>query len=812
MTAAIDWEKVQRIFHATLDLTEREQERFLVRIGEGHPAVAEEVRALLAAHARTGLLDGTGPFDPMASDAHLIGGTVGPYRIVRRLGRGGMGIVFLAERDDDQFEQRVALKLLRGDPAGDLRERFLREREILAGLSHPNIARLYDGGVTGSGIPWFAMELVEGEQIETWCESERLDVEARLRLFCLVCDAVQYAHQNLVVHRDIKPSNVLVTRDGEPRLLDFGIAKLLETDGERTETVEQRLTPPYAAPEQLCGGSLTTATDSYALGVLLYRLLAGVHPYRIDASFPVLARSICESEPTRPSVAVAKRNPGGAPRLERRLRGDLDTIVLKALRKEPERRYATAGALAEDIRRHLAGRPVAARPDTAGYRASKFIRRHRVAAIAGLAASITVVAGAIGMGWQARRATAQARIAETERDRARVEAARAEETKDFMLGLFSAADPRESMGREITVRELVDLGAEGLLEGDQLADQPLVRASMLDVVGQVYDRMNRWDRARPILERALAIRREHLSADDPDLATSLNSLAVMLLNKGQIDAAEPLALEALEIRRRVPGGELDVATSLNNVAAIPFMRGDYAGAEGRIREAIEVRKAGGDFGPDLAVNIDALAGILREQGRYAEADSLFGEALAIKRAHLDPAHPDLAQSYNNLAGLRLRSGDAAGAERSYREALAIYRRIDPNHSVVATIVSNLGSSLETQGRYTEAESAYLESLRIRRALFGDENDDVSVSLNNLGLLYARTGRFAEARPMLEESLAVRLGVHGESHPMVGRAYHNLGFLTEEEGNVERAAELYRRAWEIRLATLGETHPETEESA
>ena len=815
--SGVDWDRVQNLFHRASELPAASRSDYLDSVETDDPRIVTEVRSLLEAHDTEGVLDLALPDPQELADAARIGMKVGPYRIIDTLGRGGMGVVYLAERADDQFNRRVALKVVRPDRAHALTFRFLKEREILARLSHPNIARLYDGGLTKNGTPWFAMELVDGEEVERFCDARALDVEERLELFATICDAVQYAHQNLVVHRDLKPGNVLVDVTGQPKLLDFGIAKLLERDADVTAPMHQQLTPRFAAPEQITGEPITTATDTYTLGVLLYRLLTGRHPYDTAGSFAGAARAILEVEPDRPSAVVQGRSgPGGGfatrtPGSGKRMRGDIDTIVLKALRKEPERRYATAGDLAADIRRHLAERPVTARPDTARYRASRFVRRHRVAVAGAGVTFATILAGAIGMGWQANQAREQALIAGEERDRARLEASRSEATVDFMLGLFAAADPRESLGREITVRELVDTGATGLMDGDELRDQPLVRASMLDMVGKVYDRMNRFDEARPLLEQAVDLRREHLPPDAEELAESLNNLAVMLLNSGDLDAAEPLLEEALVIRKGLPDAAEQVASTLNNLAAIPYFKGDYGTAEVRIREAIAVRRAAGDDGPDLATNLDGLAGILRNQGRLAEADSLFTEALAIKRKHLDPAHPDLAHSYNNLAGLRLREGDAAGAETAYREALEVFRRVEPEHSLVGTVLSNLGSSLESQGRRDEAERAYVESLELRRRIFGSDNEDIAISLNNLGLLYAREGRFDDARPLLEESLAMRQRIFGEEHPSVASAYHNLGFLEVELGNRDEAARLYRRALSIRRVTLGETHSRTRES-
>ena len=486
---------------------------------------------------------------------------IGPYRIIELLGRGGMGSVYLAEREDNSFEHRVALKVLRsGLNDTGMEARFKSERQILADLRHPNIARLIDGGTTVDGVPYLAMEYVDGSRIDGWCDHRRLSIDERLDLFRVVCSAVQAAHRSLVVHRDLKPANILVTPEGHPKLLDFGIAKILGPSSHAhtmavTGTLDRLLTPAFASPEQVLGEPVTTVSDVYSLGVVLYELLVGTSPQIFkNSSATEVERVVCHENPDRPSLTVRRRKgtmAGSAAardrrltedRLARRLAGDLDTIVMTALRKEPERRYPSVEALAEDLRRHLARLPVKARPDTVSYRAGKFFRRHRASVIASAAGVIAV----LGFGIQS---TVNARLAVKERDRAlvaeeqaRVEAQTAERVSTFLVDLFRVADPGENRGEEISVRKLLDRGATRL--DDELADEPGTRARLLRAVGEVYGNLGEYTRSSELLTRSVEVLRRD-SPQSLELAATLNELAKVRFNLGHVDEAKDLAREAL---------------------------------------------------------------------------------------------------------------------------------------------------------------------------------------------------------------------------------------------------------------------------
>jgi eukaryotic-like serine/threonine-protein kinase len=530
---------VDAIFDAALDVGPNERGAFVAQACGSDAALRDRVRSLLAAHDRSdGFLQ-----TPAAQLTALllevsspVGGVpperVGPFRIVRELGHGGMGVVYLAEREGAEFQQRVALKLVRHLGAGDdIYRRFVEERRILALLEHPRIAHLVDGGLTSDGVPYFAMELVEGERIDDYCNGRNLSIEQRLDLFIDVCEAVQYAHEHLVVHRDLKPSNILVRGDGQLKLLDFGIAKLLDplraAEGDPTQTGAVALTPEYAAPEQVRGRPVSTATDTYALGVLMYVLVTGRRPYEVRGlTAAEVERLVCEIEPPRPSTVAPTR-------LQRRVRGDLDLIVMKALHKEPSRRYSTASALRDDIRRFRAGLPILARPDSVAYRAGKFVRRNRAGAGATLVTTAALVAATAFSATQAREAQRQRDTAlhEVERQRAMVE-----------MQNVLASDSRDGEGRHLLPKQRIALAAEVLSR--QFASQPwLIVERLADLSSQLYELGDR-EAERAMLSRGSTIAR---NADLPiQLALVECGRAYSLAYDDQLDSAR-LALAAAKV-------------------------------------------------------------------------------------------------------------------------------------------------------------------------------------------------------------------------------------------------------------------------
>jgi serine/threonine-protein kinase len=817
------WHEVIELFEQAMDQPIVDRERF-VNDAAADADLRDRVLAMVRADVHTHrLLDATPDAIASAvleeSAARLQGLRLGPYTLLREVGRGGMGTVFLAERED--VDKRVALKLMSGGLASRERiERFLLERRVLAQLEHPNIARLLDAGVAPDGTPWLAMEYVDGQPIDAWCDARRLDVSDRLVLFEKVCDAVAYAHRNLVVHRDIKPSNILVTAEGEPRLVDFGIAKLLDaTDptGTLTHTTHP-MTPEYASPEQLRGEAITTASDVYQLGVLLFELLTGRRPHRVAAERRhEIERAILDSDAPRPSLVVttatdeiAQARATTPDRLRRRIGGDLDNIVLMALRPEPALRYASAQQLREEIRRHQSNQPVIARPATVRYRTSRFVRRNRVVVAAAAIVFLSLVGATVGMTWQARLSDNAARIAAEQRDRANIEAAKAEQVAAFLTDLFQQSDPDVALGRDITARELLARGAQRLGEDGELAAQPLVRAELLNVLGRVYRDLGSAADARKLLEEGLRLRRAHLETNHADLAESLSSLGALAVNENRTADASAYLQEALAIRRVSPtpdSGQL--AAALHNLAGVHMQNAAYDTAEALLREAVRIRRGLDEENTDnLEGSLQGLGVAMSRQGKLAAADSFLREVLRVRRARLDPRHPELARTIMNVGALKIRQREYAAAEPYLREAIGIWRVVLGKHTDLATALNNLGSSLESQGELEEAESAYRESLEMKRELIAGDHASIAFSLNNLGLLLEKRGDIARAEALLLESLAMRRRLQGDNHPEVADALYNLGLFNVRRGRDARAERDFTRALEIRRERVGTANRQT----
>ena len=827
------WARVQEIFAAAAEVAPGERDAFLIAETGGDEGLRREVDSLLAADSESDefleqpALPGRISQILAAGPSDKVEGRIGPYRLLRKLGEGGMSRVYLAVRDDG-FQRLVALKVIRrGLKSEDLLHRFRTERQILAGLDHPNIAKLLDGGSTEDGLPYFVMEHIDGIPVDEYCDRNRLTVFQRLQLFLDICAAIQYAHQNLVVHRDIKTSNILVTAGGTAKLLDFGIAKLLKPEQfpvpvELTATMMRPMTPFYASPEQVQGRTITTASDVYSLGVLLYKLLTGHLPYQVEShTSKEVERAVVETPPERPSTAVSRVEtvPRGGDeqatitpetvsrarsvqphQLKRILAGDLDTILLAALRKEPQRRYGTVEQFAEDVRRSLAGLPVRAHKDSLGYRGRKFLQRNRVPIGVGAVIVTLLVGFATTMAMQASRIALERDAAQRERDRA-------EQVVTFLQDIFRISDPNEEGGETITAREILDSGAARVSR--ELRDQPEVQATLMQAIGNVYRNLGLHDLAEPLLREALSIRRRVLGDDHPAVAQSLNNLGVVLRQRGDYDGAEPLFNEALEMRRRqyVDVNHPNLAESLHNLALLYQDRGRYPVAEKLMREAIAIQRAvEGGSGADLAALLAKLGILLAEVGDWEGAEQPFREALELRREALGEDHPLVADSLNDLGVFLGIQGDLESAESMLREALEMRRRsLNEDNPVLAESLNNLGRLLREKGDYAGAEELYREAIAVRSKRLGRDHRLVAIHVHNLGQVLQAQGKLAQAEVQLRDALTIRVKVLGEKHSEVGISYMALGDLLVQQGRAATAEPLLRKGIEALSATLPPNH-------
>jgi len=869
---------LEDILTEVLDADPEQRDRLLAERCAGDPEMAQEIRSLLAETegAESWFEQLSRRSGALLGEAEAEGSTLptdrrfGHYRLERQIGAGGMGTVYYAERADDLFRKGVAIKLLPpGMGTEALLRRFEAERRILAGLQHPGIAGLLDGGVAEDGTPYFVLEYVEGLPIDRYCRERGLSVEDRLRLFLQVCEAVEHAHRNLVVHRDLKPGNILVTEEGRAKLLDFGIAKVLdlgvdEEDLQLTRMHGRPLTPGFASPEQVRGETLTTSADVYSLGVLLYLLLAGKPPYEVAGLTPSRAEAaVCEDVPPLPSEAVAV--PGGAEsggaglegpaleRLRRRLRGDLDVMVMTALQKDPARRYPSVRAMAADIERHLTGHPVQARPDTPGYRVSRFVRRHRTLVTAYVALSALLVGFTVLASYTALTSRAQNLAITLERDRAQLESRKAAAVSEFLVSLFGANDPDVSGGEALSALDLMERGAQS---AGALANQPAVQAGVLDVIGQIYTRLGRYDRAEPLYREALDLQRALVAEGGParggglgggtadvELARILVHLGDLLENVGRHDEAKIYLMEAVSVAEAT-GAPVVMANALSDLGLVHYAVGDYSAAEESHRAALALRReylgnrhertgaslqnlalvlSAVDRGTEaeaayrealdiyreyfegdntaLAVTLNSLGRLLAERGEFGEALPLLDEALRIQRVRLGPGHPNVALALNDIAVARVRQGDFVGAEDPFREALAIREvALGPDHPHVGISLNNLSFTLFRQEKLEEALLLRVRAYELALARLGNAHDNTGVFAHNVGEVLERMGRTREAEDRYRESLAILERAFPAGHSLTTRPLLALGQLLLAEGRPGEAEPFLRSALELRQRT------------
>lgn len=804
------WERLCGIYHAVRDLHGDDLASALDEHCRDDDALRREVLALLDSSGDAELhlarlAAGAGIASPDAEDLlHAAGREIGNYRLLRILGRGGMGVVYLAERADGLYEKRIALKLLPlGMVTPEARQRFARERAILAQLDHPGIARLMDGGVTDEGTPYFVMDFVAGEPLDEYCEHNTTGLRDRLRLFREICAAVDYAHRHLVIHRDIKPSNILVTTEGEVRLLDFGVAKLLDPGetGEPTATRPDRryISPSYAAPELLGGAPVTTACDVYALGMVLYELLAGNAPFDRDKRSPIewmeAVRDLRPEPPSRRCVFGTTWT--------RRLAGDLDTITLKALSAEPERRYATVRDLQEDLERHRKGLPVAARPDSLGYRVSRFWRRHRLVAGLGVLLGLSVIGGLAASLWQGHQAALARDRAELSAERARQEAETSERVARFLGDLFMTANPERTDGAPLSALELLDKGAE--MVDEKFPDDPAIRAELKHKLAGIYVDYQMPDKARPLLEQALETRRRVLGPVHPDTAHVLHTLGVLAYKNGHYEDA----LERLEEVRRAleanPGDPTRLGHALNMLGMVHKRLGRFEEAIADYEAAIRIfGTEGGKQDPNLGRALNNLGLVYYEMSRFEEAIARLEKALAIHEATAGPDHPMVAGTLGNIADARRMNGETDGIVEPLQRAVRIMESAwGRDHPSTGVQLGNLARALTALGDLDEAETLHKEAIDIRSRHMGPDHVYNAYNLNGLGQIYFKRNDPAGAMPYLEEALAVRERAFGPDHPDVADALDQISVAYSKMQDYPNARQRSERALEIRREYFSE---------
>ena len=714
------WREVSPHLDHALALDENERAAWLDAFASENPELADLIRRLLQEHSALSdekFLE-TAPEVP-AGEASLKGRRVGAYTLLSSIGQGGMGSVWLAERSDGRFERRVAIKFLHFSVAahGGI-ERFKREGRILGQIAHPNVAELLDAGVTTSGEPYLVLEYVEGEPITEYCDREKLGVNARIRLFLEVLGAVAHAHTNLVVHRDLKPSNVLVRNDGRVKLLDFGIAKLLADDAAAASatllTLEAgaAMTPQFAAPEQITGAPVTTATDVYALGVLLYLLLTGHHPAGDNPRSPAdLVKAIVDTEPPRPSEITAHNTNHEAgtglangEKLSRELRGDLDNIVAKALKKNVAERYTSVAAFADDLQRYLKHEPVSARPDSFGYRASRFIRRNRVAVGLTTVAMLAIIAGTTATLIQARTARRQRDTALRERDRAA-------RVTQLLTDMFKVSDPNEPAGSGVSAREVLDKASFEV--STELKNNADLQVEMLSAIGVVYSNLGVYDEARALLEKSIEVGRAAGESSDPVVLRAMDNLGVVLMQEGRPAEAERWQRQALEIQQRVLGPEA----------------------------------------PDTLGTMTDLANTIDEQGRPDEAIALARKTLDLKRRVFGQENESTLALMDNLAAMYGGDGRFQESEQLEARTIELERKVFGPHNLrLLNSMSNQGDTLFYLQRYSDAKDIWEQARSVELQVLGPTHPETARSTYNLGCIAAQEGKIDQAFLYLKDAI------------------------------------------------------------
>ncbi|MFN1836053.1 tetratricopeptide repeat protein [Balneola sp. MJW-20] len=790
------WTKIETICDEALKLEAEERETYLLNSCGEDKALLSEIRSLLdqsetellsrpLVHLESSLIFS----DEESSKEKMIG----PYRLIREIASGGMGKVFLAVRNDEQFERFVALKVIRKELVNEsILQRFYEERQILASLNHPNIGRLFDGGTTEEGVPWFAMEYVEGIPITQFLNQNRYGTEKKIELFLKVCSAVQYAHQNLIIHRDLKPENILITASGDPKLLDFGIAKLTGAEQKPGQTQYQNriMTPEYASPEQVRHDNITTASDVYALGVLLYQLLTDTLPYEFVKRSPAeIERTICNTIPPLPSTRANNKA----------LKGDLDCVILKALKKDPADRYASVEQLSADLNRYLKDRPVLAQKDSLVYQTRKFVSRNKwsvtVSAVIGLLiitfATVTMI----------QSQTIQERAVEAERERDR-----AEQVSGFLTNLFELVSPDQAQNNALSAVELLQRGAERV--DTEFRDQPAQQANLYLVISDVYETLGSFDEALIHAEKAFSLLEDLHGSNHPEIARALNSMGWLYRQKADFEKADSLLTAALNMRKTIYGTDhLDVARSLNDLAVLKQSRGDYAATDSLLKQAIEIRRTiSGDQNEAVGVLLSNYAALKYGLGDFVAAEQLMSESLDVMLITAGNSDMQTANVMSNLAAIMMVQQKMDGAIKYYQQALEVRLRIlGEDHPDIASSYAHLGNLYRGTGQVDLSEELLLKAYDIRERVLGTEHELTVDSRRLLGLLYSAKGDVDKAKGYYTDAISGYRSTSSGGNTEMSETLHNLGKLYLSTDDPAAAENPLREAYDMRKKIFGDDH-------
>jgi serine/threonine-protein kinase len=799
------WQQVEKVLNKALDLDSRERTSFLKNVGENNPEIYRRVTELLDAideaedtlFLEQGLSENEALFSDINKEKHsksntqrLIGTDIGSFTLTEFLGSGGMAVVYKGERQDGSFNQTVAIKILNKNfYSEESMLRFRAEQQILSRLNHPHIAYLIDGGVTDEGNPYLIMEYVKGEPITDYCSRKHIASGECLSLFKDLCQALNYAHKNLIVHRDLKPQNILVTEEGNVKVLDFGIAKLLDpaSSGQstlHTQTGVKLLSPSYCAPEQLGQGPITTSTDVFTLGLLLYELATGKKAVDgQDKTLTEIQSIISEANFTKPSLVNTEVDT------------ELDAIIRKALRKEPDYRYDSAGQMLEDLRRYEKSLPLIAKSDTLQYRGRKFMSRNRNVLMGVLVFLIAVIA--LG--------TYHVSQISKQRDKARMESKKAQTTLNFLVGIFEQADPHLQSKRNITAREILDDGTNYIQR--EMKDQPEIRASILDAVGNIYRHLGIYEKAEPLLYEALNIRRNISMQENAELASSIQSLASYQMDTGSYDRAAKHFEESASIFKAL-NRKSDYAKSVEELGWISYMQGNYKRANSLMNAAMHIKEnIYGYETKEVARTYQYLAWNQNDRGYYNTADSLFRKALAIRKKVLDQNHPLIAQTHNSLGRVLYNKGDYAMAEEQIRKSLKIRRHIfDENHPDIAQSLKLLGLVEVKKKNYEKAELLLSRALEIFIKKYGEDDKNTLNTENDLATVYFYRQNYPRAADMFKKVAASNQKTLRPNHPELATSFNNLALTLQMAGNKKEALAFFQQSLDVANKNYPEGHP------